>query len=184
MANTSTNVTAGKPAIGGAISRALISDNPTIPTSTSTTLSGFDSLGYVSEDGVTNSNSPESENIKAWGGDTVLNTQTDKADTYQIKLIEALNEDVLKAVYTSGNVTTDESTGEIKITANSSEMEEAVWVIDMILREGKKKRIVIPDGKIASVGDIVYKDDEPVGYELTISAMPDASGNTHYEYIL
>ncbi len=183
MSNTAGNVTAGKPAIGGAISRAKLTEGLTIPTSTKTTLTGFDSLGYVSEDGVTNSNNPESENVKAWGGDTVLNTQTDKADTFKIKLIEALNEDVLKAVYTSGNVTEGED-GEIVITANAAEMEEACWVIDMILREGKKKRIVIPDGKIASIGDIVYKDDEPVGYDLTIAAMPDANGNTHYEYIL
>lgn len=184
MSNTALNVTAGKPAISGAISRAKLTEGLTIPKSTSDALTGFDSLGYVSEDGVTNSNSPESENVKAWGGDTVLNTQTDRADTFQVKLIEALNEDVLKAVYTSGNVTKDESTGEVTITANATEMEEACWVIDTILREGRKKRIVIPDGKIASIGDIVYKDDEPVGYELTISAMPDAEGNTHYEYIL
>lgn len=76
MANTVSNVSAGKPKIEGAIYRAPLSATPTIPTDATTALgTEFKALGYVSDDGLTNTNSPDSETIKAWGGDTVLTIQ-------------------------------------------------------------------------------------------------------------
>lgn len=175
------NVTAGKPNVSGAIFRAPI--GTTLPTDTTTSLdAAFVEMGYASDEGVTNTNSPETETIKAWGGDVVLTVQSSKDDTFKIKLIEALNEDALAAVYGSANVSGTLATG-ISVNVNSSEAEEASWVIDMMMRDGAAKRIVIPDAKITEMGDIVYVDNEAVGYEITLTAMPDASGNNHYEYI-
>ena len=103
-------------------------------------------------------------------------------NTFKFKIIESLNENVLKSVYGANNVTKDES-GEIKIVANSADQEEASWVIDMIMKGNKVRRIVIPDAKITEVGDITYKDSEAIGYDVTATAVPDEDGNTHYEYI-
>ena len=181
--NTVTNVSAGKPAVLGAVFRAVVDENLSIPTDATTSLSAdFACLGYVSEDGLTNSNSPSVEKIKAWGGDTVLTTQSEKPDTFQFKLIEGLNVDVLKAVYGSENVTGDLDTG-ISIEANGAEGEEACYVFDMVLRGGVLKRIVVPDAKISEIGDIQYQDSDVFGYEITIDAFADSNGNTHYEYI-
>ena len=53
----------------------------------------------------------------------------------------------------------------------------------MILRGNIAKRVVIPRGKVSEMGDVVYKDNEVIGYELTITCLPDSDGNTHYEYL-
>lgn len=174
-------VSAGKPNVSGAIYCAPL--GTTLPTTTSATLNAsFAEMGYASEDGVTNTNSPESQTIKAWGGDTVLAVQTSKEDTWKVKLIEVLNEDVLKAIYGSANVTGTLSTG-IAIEANSDEAEAMSWVIDMVMRDDAAKRVVLPNAKITEIGDITYTDNDVTGYEITLTAMPDSSGNTHYEYI-
>lgn len=181
MAQTVGNVTTGKPNVSGGV--YIAESGTTLPTNATSTLSSYTALGYVSEDGLTNSNSPESETGKAWGGDIVITYQTEKPDTFQFTLIEAKNKDVLSAVYGANNVTGTIETG-ITVTANRDEAEENIWVFDMIMRNDTLKRIVVPVGKVTEVGDIVYKDDELVGYDLTIQAFPDSDGNTHYEYIV
>ena len=184
--NNTSNVTTGKPKKTGAIFMAPL--GTTLPTDASTALdAAFKCLGYASEDGVSNNNSPESESVKAWGGDVVLNTQTEKPDEFTFTLIEAMNADVLKMVYGDNNVTvtpaTDTVGEKIAISANSDEQAERAFVIDMLLRDNAMKRIVIPKGKVTEVGEITYVDEDPVGYETTISCSSDGSGNTHYEYI-
>lgn len=175
------NVSAGKPGLNGSVYRAV--KGTSAPTDASTSLaSAFKKLGYCSEDGLVNSNSPSTSNIKAWGGDTVLILQDEKTDTFKVTLIEVLNLEVLKAVYGSTNVTGAFSTG-VTVTANSTEVEEGVWVVEMIMNSTTAKRVVIPHGKITEVGDISYTDSDAVGYEITITALPDSSGNTHYEYL-
>ena len=181
MAQTVGNVSAGKPAIGGAVWRA--EKGTTAPTDATTALAAdFKALGYCSEDGLTNSNSPETTDIKAWGGDTVLNIQEEKTDTFQFTLIEVLNVEVLKAVYGSSNVSGTLATG-ITVNVNADEPEEGVWVVDMVMNSNTVKRVVIPHGKLSELGDITYTDSDAVGYEVTITALPDTDGNTHYEYI-
>ena len=179
--NNATNVSAGKPKVGGAIYSAPV--GTTLPTTTSEALdAAFKNLGYVSEDGLTNSTNMEVEKIKAWGGDTVLVIQKSKDDTFKYKLIEVKSVDVLKYVYGEDNVSGTLETG-IVVKVNNSDVPERSIVIDMILRDNTAKRIVIPSCKISEVGDINYTDEDAIGYETTVDCTPDTEGNTHYEYI-
>lgn len=174
------NVASAKPKTTGCVLRAPL--GTTLPTDAKSALdAAFVNLGYCSDAGLVNSNSPNSNTVKAWGGDTVLSYQEDKPDTFKFKLIEALNAEVLKAVYGDNNVTGTRETG-ITVTANSAEQDECCWVFDLYMK-GEAKRIVVPCGKVSSVGEIAYVDNGTVGYEITVTAVPDTVGNTHYEYI-
>lgn len=183
MANNKANASVGKPKkIGGAIFRAV--KGTTAPTSATSELgSAFKCLGYVSDDGVTNSNTREVENVKAWGGDIVATPVTGHTDTFSLNLIEALNDEVLKTAHGDSNVSGSLNSG-IAVTVNADEDTEHVYVIDMALKGGVKKRIVIPSGIITAVGNIVYKDNQLIAYPITITAGPDSMENTHYEYLI
>ena len=172
------NVAAGKPKIGGAVSIAPTS--ATLPTNATATLTGFTNLGYCSEDGMTQTIQRTTENKRAWGGDPVLAVQTEYTETYQFVLIETLNVDVRKAVFGDDNVTGTLADG-ITTLGNSKELAEKAWVVDMIQR-GAVERKVIPCGKVTEVGEINYTDSDVIGYQVTVTAFPDASGNCTYTY--
>ena len=185
MANTVDYVSTGKPAGVGAIWRAPL--GTALPATADADLdNAYKCLGYCSEDGMTNATNISTENIKAWGGDTVLNIQTAKPDTFAGTLIEALNPDVLATVYGEDNVSGTLATG-IDVYATSDDAEEYVYVCDMIMRDDAVKRIIIPQGKITEVGEIAYSDSAAVGYAITISASPyEFTGGkvaTHREFI-
>lgn len=170
------NVSVGKPMAVGGVYAAPASTK--LPTDATTALdAAFTNLGYISEDGVTNSVEADSEDIKAWGGDTVLTVQTSRSEKFTFTFIESLNENVLKEVYGDANVTA----GAVK--HNALPRGRRVYVFEILLTGDKVKRIVVPSSEITEVGETVYKDGEPIGYEVTLSAFPDEDGNTAYEYV-
>ena len=66
------NVSAAKPKIGGSVFVAPLGTK--LPEDAKSELdTKFNSLGYCSDDGVSNNNSPETDTQKAWGGAVVLN---------------------------------------------------------------------------------------------------------------
>lgn len=183
MANTVNNVTASKPKISGGVYVAPL--GTTLPTTADGQLNAsFVCLGYIGEDGITNNNSMTSNTVKAWGGDTVLTTQSDITDTFDLTLLEGLNVNVLKTVYGDDCVSGSLSEG-LTIIANAEELNDKSWVIDMVCRGNTLKRIVIPIGKISNKEAVNYTDDDVAGFGITVTAFPDATDDhaTHYEYI-
>lgn len=180
--NTANNVTTGKPNPAGSV--YVAPKGTTLPTDATTALdNAFTCLGFVSEDGLSNSNEVSVSDIKAWGGLIVYSSVDEFTDTFGLKLIESLNIDVLKTVYGSSNVTVDGS-GNIKVKVNANSFDTKVWVFDLSMRDGTAERIVIENGSITSRDEITYNDSDAVAYGITITAYPSGSDNdTHIIYV-
>jgi hypothetical protein len=185
MANTAANVLSGKPLATGGILRAPLGS--TLPNDAKAAPdAAFKGLGYVSEDGVTETQDRSTDKIKAWGGDTVKVVQTEHSLSYKFTLIETLNADVLKAVHGDANVATTaatSTTGTLQtVQVTGDELGHAAYVIEV--KDGNARvRIVISDGQITEVGDVTYSDGDVIGYEVTVECFPDANGVKAKKYI-
>ena len=184
MANLVQNVVAGKPlATGGILSGPLGSP---LPTDASTVVdAAILGVGYISDDGVSESMARETDKIKAWGGDVVKIVQSEHSVTYQYTMIEAARAEVNREVYGEPNVaatvaaTTHGNLLAVKVTAE--QLPHRVRVIE--IKDGDARiRIVLPDSQITEVGDVTYQDASIIAYPVTVEAFPDSAGVKAYKY--
>lgn len=141
---------------------------------------GFESLGYISEDGLTNTTDTDSEDYKDWAGDVIQSAQTSYAESYQVSFLES-RASVLKVVYGDANVD-DDGAGSITVRHNGSFNEERSYVFESLVTSTLIKRTVIPRGAIFERDDVSENSEDLLAYTPTIKALPDSEGNTSYVY--
>ena len=167
MATNSANV---RVAVTGEVS--VGETTATAPTGTGSALTGFQGLGYVSEDGVTETRDRSTDTIKAWqNSDTVRTVVTDSSLTYSFTLLET-NKATVELFY-GVDVTAAASEGDFVIVPASTGGRKS-FVLDVV--DGAELiRTYIPQGEVTEVGDRVYAGGEPIGYEVTITAYNDTT---------
>ena len=179
MPNDATSVGVGKPKVTGAIFVAPA--GTPLPTDATTALNeAFECIGYVSEDGVTIEEERDTEDMVAWGGDTVYTSQTTYSETFSFTPIE-VNPVVAKMEYGDGNV--EVTAGKMTIKHNSSEIPAKPMVIETVPNSKTVDRFVVPNAKLTEKGELNLTDSDPMGRECTFAALPDENGNTAYEYL-
>lgn len=162
---------------GAVLTAPLGSTVPVNPTSAWD--AAFVELGYVSEDGVTESYSDDTNEIKAWQrGATVRTVITGSTATFHFTAIET-NREVLSR-YHKGSAITD-GTGFSSIAVVGAAPDLRAWGFDVI--DGADHiRLVLARAEVTERGDIVYNNSDPIGYEMTVTAYPDSSGIVAVKY--
>ena len=174
MALNDTNV---KVAFTGAVRTAIL--GTTAPaTSVAVFGAGWVDLGYISEDGVTETPNAEWNEIRAWQGRTIVRRSLTSADVqWKFTMIESKQE-TLEAFYVGSEMSVAGTEGILPIVSPS--WNPRAWALDWI--DGTvHERTIIPKATVTERGDVVYNGEDAIGYEVTITAIPsgavDASGS-------
>jgi len=148
----------------------------TLPTDATTALpSAHQDVGYISEDGVTETQDTDSNDIVAWqNGATVRKIQTSHDLTYSFTMLET-SAVSLKVYYGNYDAVND------SLEIRGEELGHDVWVLSV--EDGDHiLRVVIPDGQVTERGDITYANEDAVGREVTLTCFPDTNGVKAYVY--
>jgi hypothetical protein len=181
---TNGNVLVGKPVLNDAIAVAPV--GTAVPTDITTALnSAFKKVGFVSDDGLTESEDRSTDTVTAWGGATVATTQSSFEKTFQFTMIEFLNADAQKLLRGDVNVVSTAANGthgaQLTIKETADLPARKAMVID-IVSGAARVRHVIPSGQVTDSDDIQWTDTDPAGLNVTFSAYPDQNGVYVYTY--
>lgn len=183
---SASKVVSGKPSLIGGAFRAPLGTTA-LTDATTPMPAAFNGLGYISEDGLSETVERSTDKKKAWGGDVVKVVQTEFGASVKLTLIETFNSDVLKTVYGDDNVTVTAPVDPKKNTTyavkvNSKTLPHSAYAFD--IRDGNGKiRLFIADGQVTEVGEVKYSDSDLTGYEVTISAFPDENGDVILKFM-
>ena len=150
-----------------------------LPTDNTATLNeAFNVLGFISEDGVTFSDSFDSTTHSDMNGDTVASSAGAVEKTAAFMWIE-LKKTTLDLMYGAANVT-DEG-GVIEYTDKGPD--QTLWsiVFDFVLGGSRKWRVVVPQCKLSELGDMVVNYQELIGRETTMGVLYDSAVGGYYK---
>ena len=176
--NNQANVSAGKGVKGGYIFSAPV--GTALPTDIKSNLDPeFRCLGFISEDGYVEDIDEDSDDIVDMNGDVMDSTNGSRVESAQFTLAE-IKAAALKRQYGEKNVT-DEN-GVICVKHNSDSHDTFSYVLELVLKNGRRWRKVVPAGKSSELDSLSIASSELCQRALTMKYLTDDAGNTCYDY--
>lgn len=176
--NNTANVSAGKGVKGGYIFSAPVGTE--LPTDIETERdTAFKCLGFISEDGYVESVSEDSSDIVDMNGDLMDSTSSNRVESAQVTFAE-IKAETLKRQYGDANVT--DANGVITVKHNSDSHPTFAYILELVLKNGRRWRKVVPQGQSSELDDLTIASSELCQRPLTIKYLTDEQGNTCYDY--
>lgn len=169
--NDTANVSNAKGVAGGYLlsaprTQAVVAAIPSLASLSTQLPSAFSNLGYVAADGITESESAATEVETDVDGRPVNVTRHDRTEQVRVRLVE-VRASALGEQHGHSNVVVG---GDATIVHhNNLPRDHRVYVAELVLKNGRRWRKVIPDGQVTEVGDLSLSSSELVGREVTIS---------------
>ena len=155
-------------AITGAIYRAPV--GTTVPNSPTAGLDyHWEDLGFIGDGGLTESPNDTTTEIKAWqNGTTVRRLITGFTYNWSFTAIEQ-NGVVLETYHKGSTMSSAGGVNTLEVLAPNAQR----WMFLFDVIDGDKhERIVLQDAEVTERGEVVYKNDEAIGFPITITSYP------------
>lgn len=152
----------------------------TIPTDLGAWSTGWDDCGYISDDGLTESLNEDSEQFTPWQSATPIRVEvTSSTKTFQFTCWESNWTTVSLYYRVEPEDVTVSGTAPDQIVSFDEEGRPRrmlrAFGFDVI--DGNyHRRAICPMAEVTERGDVVYKSDELIAYELTVTAYPGSDG--------
>ena len=149
----------------------------TTPTGMEAWPSGYEDLGYISDDGVTESVDEDTETFTPWQSSTSIRTEvTRSTKTFQATLWESKFATISLFYRVGADEMTTDQDGVVSFVEQGKPSQDLrSFGLDVI--DGTyHRRILLPMAEVTERGDVTYKSDTLIGYEVTVTAYPGADG--------
>jgi hypothetical protein len=151
-----------------------------------TPTTGFADLGFADDNGLKQRETRSTTDVFVWGGDLAGTLQTQYDRTMTFRLMQFRNTEVLAAAYGISNVSVVPATStngkEIAVKLNPNLLDTRSWVFDGFYAENLV-RVVIPIGRVVTVGEVDMTHKAYMTIECTLKAYPDSNKNHGYLYV-
>lgn len=140
----------------------------------------YTELGWMSDDGLTETRDVKSDQKRAWQGGALVRTVR-SGDSRKFKFVcWETNAATVGLTRPGSSVTTTTGVTHTRVKAFVGS-DVRSWVIDQV--DGSiHNRKLVPTGEVIEIGDIKGSNGEIVAYEMTVECYPDSDGTLYEEY--